>query len=106
MVARATLELGSPSPVRAIPRDALVDQFGLHFVYVVVAEGAGHESVRKRVQVRDVPFRPAIVEVVAGVEDGDRIAVSGIQELRDGSRVQPRPSRRHLAGAAPEDPGT
>ena len=38
--------------------------------------------------------------------DGDRIAVSGIQELRDGSRVRPRPSRRHLAGAAPEEPGT
>jgi len=106
MVARASLELGSPGPIRAIPRDALVDQFGVQFVFVVVAEGAGHESVRRPVQVRNVPFQPAIVEVVAGVEDGDQIAVSGIQELRDGSRVQPRASRTHVAGDAPEEPGT
>jgi len=106
MVARASLELGSRGPVRAIPRDALVEQFGVQFVYVVAAEGAGHEGKRRRVEVRDIPFQPAIVEVLAGVEDGDRIAISGIQELRDGSRVEPRASRTHVAGAAPEEPGT
>ena len=88
MVARVTLGLGDPEPVRAIPRDAALDQFGVRFVYVVEAADGGLVARRRRVDVRDIPFRPEEIELISGVEDGERIATSGIRELRDGAAVR------------------
>ncbi|MDD9854330.1 MAG: efflux RND transporter periplasmic adaptor subunit [Deltaproteobacteria bacterium] len=88
MVARVTLQLGAPEPMRAIPRDAAIDEFGVRFVYLLRREG-GRDIVRRQpVEVRDIPFRPGQVEVVSGLRDGERIAVGGIRALRDGAAVR------------------
>jgi len=88
MVARVTLQLGAPEPMRAIPRDAAIEEFGVRFVYVLRREGGRHIARRQPVEVRDIPFRPAQVEVVSGLRDGERIAVGGIRALRDGAVVR------------------
>lgn len=88
MVARVTLGLGEPIPLRAIPRDAALDQFGSRFVFVIAREESGLVARQRRVRVRDIPFHPEDVELVSGVEDGERIAVEGIRELRDGAAVR------------------
>ena len=90
MVARVSLTLGRPEPVRSVPRDAILDQFGVRFVYVVEPGGTGLEARQRRVEVRDIPFRPEELEIVSGLADGERIVTEGIGELRDGSAVQPR----------------
>ncbi|MEE9607570.1 MAG: efflux RND transporter periplasmic adaptor subunit [Myxococcota bacterium] len=89
MVARVVLDLGESSPRTVIPRDATVDEFGLRFAYVIRAEGEGDRLVarRRRLAVRPMPFRPADFEVMAGLVEGEEIAVTGVRELRDGERV-------------------
>lgn len=88
MIARVSLGLGEPGPVRAVPRDAVLDQFGVRFVYMITEGEEGLVATRRRVEVRDIPFRPEQLELVSGLEDGDRIAVQGLHDLRDGARVR------------------
>jgi membrane fusion protein (multidrug efflux system) len=97
MVVRAGLELGAAVPRRLIPRDATVDEFGLRLVFVVVEDPDTGRVVarRRRVEVRDLPFRPGEFEVVDGLADGEEIALTGVRQLRDGEAVR----REHGAGS-------
>lgn len=89
MVARVTLDLGELPERLIIPREASLDEFGLRFVYVIESNGAGDLVARqRRVQVRPLPFRPADLHVVAGLSEGEEVAVSGIRQLRDGEHVR------------------
>lgn len=90
MVARVSLVLGEPMPIRAVPRDATLDQYGVRLVYVVEDGEGGPTAQQRRVEVRDIPFRPEQVEVVSGLVDGERVILTGIRELRDGAAVRPR----------------
>ena len=83
MLAHVQLEVGSASAIR-VPSRALVREFELDYVFVVEAE----DVVRRvRVATRPVPFRPDRVEITSGLEDGARIAVGGVDQLRTGLRV-------------------
>jgi RND family efflux transporter MFP subunit len=102
MVASVSIDLGEPVARTVVPREATVDEFGLRFVYVVEpdADGEGRSVARRRrVVVRPVPFRPAELEVLEGLVEGEEIAVTDVRQLRDGE-----PVRR--AAAAPERPTT
>ena len=91
MVASVRLDLGGRRPALLVPREAVQDEFGLSFVYVVHAEPEGGIiATRRRVIVRPVPFRPGELEVTEGIEVGSRIATTGLRQLRDGIRVAPR----------------
>ena len=95
MIARVTIEVAAPEPVALIPQDAAVDRYGLRYVYVLEPRDDGLWVARqRRVELRDVPFRPAELEVLGGLEPGERIATSGVRGLRDGVAV------RLAAGAA------
>jgi membrane fusion protein (multidrug efflux system) len=91
MVARVNLDLGSAELATLIPRDATVDEFGLRFVFLIETKGAGSVVRRQRIEVRDMPFRPGVFAVLQGLTPGDRIAITGIRQLRDGAAVEPRP---------------
>jgi len=95
MVATVTLELANAGERMLIPRDAAIDEFGLHSVFVVEAAEVGGNEVakRRRVEVRPMPFRPAELEVVSGLEPGQRVVVSGARQLSDGEAVRLRPER-------------
>jgi membrane fusion protein (multidrug efflux system) len=92
MIATVILELGEVALRMLIPRDAGVDEFGLHSVFVIEVSGgeAGFVARRRRVGVRPVPFRPGEFEVVSGLEPGERIALTGVRQLRDGEPVRLR----------------
>jgi membrane fusion protein (multidrug efflux system) len=95
MVATVTLEFEEAGDRMLIPRDAAIEEFGLHSVFVVEAARAGGNAIakRRRVEVRPMPFRPAELEVVSGLEAGQRVVVSGARQLGDGDRVRLRPER-------------
>lgn len=95
MVASVTLEFSEAGERMLIPRDAAMLEFGLHSVFVVEAERGGGVAVakRRRVELRSLPFRPAELEVVSGLEPGQRVVVSGVRQLRDGDAVRLRPER-------------
>ena len=93
MIATISLDLGGPAERMLIPRDATVDEFGLRFVFVI--EGQSDSALvarRRRIEVRPMPFRPGEFEVVSGLEQGERISVTGTRQLRDGERVRLRPT--------------
>ena len=88
MVARVTLTLADERPLRVVPRDAVVESFGVRFVYVLAQEDSGWVARRRRVELRELAFRPELLELVDGVADGERVAVGGTRELREGTRVR------------------
>lgn len=89
MLGTVHFELGEERSSLAVPRSALRREFELDYVFVLEAEvGDGIRVRRRRVTTRPLPFRPELVEVVDGLEAGERIAVSGVRDLRDGARVE------------------
>jgi len=92
MVGTVLFELGAAEPRLLIPRDASVDEFGVRSVYVIDPIGTGPApdfvAHRRRVQVRQVPFRPTEFEVIEGLARGEMIAVTATRQLRDGEAVR------------------
>jgi membrane fusion protein (multidrug efflux system) len=89
MVSTAHLRLAASGPSLRVPREAVRREFELEYVFVLEPDENGWALARRRrVVTRRVPFAPETVEVVTGLEDGERIAVSGLRGLRDGVRVR------------------
>ncbi len=97
MVARVQLALGAPTARVLIPREAVIRDFGLEFAYVIEPTADGHVASRRRIQSKALPFDPANLEVVSGLEVGEWIATTGIHQLVDGALVRPMNSPK-LAG--------
>ena len=94
MVGTAHLRLAASGPSLRIPREAVRREFEIEYVFVVEPDENGWARARRRrVVTRTVPFAPETVEVVTGLDEGDRVAVSGVRGLRDGVRVQVREDR-------------
>ena len=91
MVARVGLDLGAPVDLISVPREAVFQEFGLSFAYAIEETPGSRGSVarRRRLEVRRIPFRPTRLEVVSGLEAGDRIAISSLRQLREGLAVAP-----------------
>ena len=70
-------------PSRQIPEEALVQRGDRHFVYVV-----GDDAVAAEVEVEVGRRQVGKVEVLAGVQPGQRIVVEGLVRVRDGSEVE------------------
>ncbi len=93
MVAEIELELGGTRRLILVPREAVVKEFGMRHLYVVEPQGeAGHVAVRRKVEVRELPFDPTRVEIASGLAAGEWIAIRGLRQLSDGLAV--RPERR------------
>jgi RND family efflux transporter MFP subunit len=90
MVTRVLLDFGEPVSRRLLPREATLDEFGLRFVWAIEREAGADIARRRRVEVRPLPFRPGVFELVSGLPAGARIAVSDIRQLRDGEPVRVR----------------
>jgi hypothetical protein len=88
MVGRVVFELEASQPRLLVPREAVGEEFGLRFVYVLQSEGGSTVVRRRSVVVREVPFEVAVLEVVSGLESGEEVAVSGVALLQDGARVR------------------
>lgn len=87
MLAHALLEVGRAPAIR-LPARAVIREFELDYVFAIDAEGRAR---RLRVTTRPVPFRPDQLEVRTGLEEGLRVAVSGVSQLRDGVAVEAAP---------------
>ena len=88
MVGRVYFEVGEPRAAIRIPRRAAQTQFEISYVFVVRPVDGEDRIERRRVSIRSVPFRPELVEVLDGLRDGERVAVSRLRLLRDGLAVR------------------
>lgn len=87
MVGDVTVEIGAADSVLRIPRQAMLEEFGLTYVFVIVESDVGLVVERRRVVVRDVAFRPTLVSVRDGLSAGERIVARDVRELADGALV-------------------
>ncbi len=90
MVGRVHLVAGEARSVMLLPRRAAQREFDLDYVFVLERQGGSATVTRRRVQTRPVAFRPDLLEVVSGLEEGDWVAISNLRELATGQRVQIR----------------
>ena len=83
MLAQVELEVGTEPAIR-LPARAVLHEFELDYVFALDEDDSAR---RVRVETRPVSFRPDQIEIVDGLDEGDRVVVSGVEELRDGLRV-------------------
>lgn len=94
MLGTVRFELGDARPVLRLQRRALQREFDLDYLYVLEETGEADgvaTARRRRVVIQPVAFHPELVEVSEGLEMGERVALSGLRQLRDGLRVRVRP---------------
>ena len=78
MFARLHIEVGESSPFLRIPREAVLEENGKQFVYVV--EGAD-QYIKREVKVRTIS--PDQVRVLEGLTSGQRIVTKGAVLIRE-----------------------
>ena len=88
MLAKVRFSVGDSSPAIWIPRRALQREFEIDYVFVLEGDSRTAAIRRRRVTTRPVPFRPGLIEVIEGLGDGERVAVSRVRGLREGQRVR------------------
>ncbi len=86
MFARVEIEVGEPREVRVVPQSAVrFNPYG-NVVFVLAEDEAGNLRVTQRI-VQTGARRGDLVEVLQGLEAGDRVATSGLLKLRNHARV-------------------
>jgi len=88
MLGKVRFSVGDSSPAIWIPRRALQSEYELDYVFVLEGDSSTPVVRRRRVTTRSVPFRPGLIEVLEGLNDSERVAISGVRELREGQRVR------------------
>jgi membrane fusion protein (multidrug efflux system) len=73
---------GDVVPTLLVPEAAIVPERGHTYVFVV------RNGVVERREVRTGKRRPGDVEIVDGVQEGERVVTEGTQNVRDGSAVE------------------
>lgn len=86
---------GAPRDAVVIPEQALVNERGAVFVFVV-----GEDQIARRREVQAGGRQLGTVEIVSGLLPGERIVVDGLVKLRDGLPVRAVPPVIHDATTA------
>jgi multidrug efflux system membrane fusion protein len=87
MFVRVRLPVGRERPGLLVPEEAIGSDQGQRFVYVLNDQD---EAVYRRVRLGPQDGRLRVVE--EGVAPTDRVVVSGLQRVRPGSKVNPKPA--------------
>ncbi len=100
MLATVQLDIGGGDALR-VPRRAIQQEFDLDYVFEIVGEAAESGDsqgtvVKRRVTTTRVAFRPDVVDITSGLSGGERIATTGVRELRDGLKVRFRDREARL----------
>jgi membrane fusion protein (multidrug efflux system) len=107
MFGRVGIETGEPRTIRVVPQSAIrFNPYG-NIVFVLADDDNGDLRVSQRF-VQTGARRGDLVEVVQGLEPGERIATSGLLKLRNQARVKvnDEPSLQPPADADPRPDNT
>ncbi len=81
MYARVDLRVAEKADALTVPRNAIVEQPGARGVFVVDGQTARYRKIETGIQ------GPTLIEVSAGVKEGERVVTTGAGALRDGDRL-------------------
>ena len=82
MLIKVAVERGE-RPTLQLPEEALVQKGDVHFVFVV-----GDDDVAKQTTVKVGRRRVGFLEILEGVDEGQRVVVEGLVRVRNGAKVQ------------------
>lgn len=89
MFARVSAVFGERNNAITVPEEAIVPQGGRQFVLRLVPGPDANTLVTQRVEVKVGVRRPGKVEILTGLNQGDRVVTAGQQRLqKDGSPVR------------------
>lgn len=94
---RLRFPVGPPHPALLVQEEALGTDQGQRFLYVVNDKD---EVAYRRVQVGVLTHGKRVIE--AGLKPDERVVVNGLQRVRPGDKVAPKPAAQ---ATAPESPG-
>lgn len=100
VIGRARLPKQRLDDAVVIPRDAVLPYRNTETAFVVEGDRA------RRRQLELGPDQGGLVQVLSGLQTGDRLVVRGQRELRDGSLVKITETATAADGSIPGDPGT
>jgi len=83
MFMTVALTIGVMKDSLVVPEEALLAQGGEQFVYVI------NDGKATRTRVTVGQRLPGLAQILSGLRDDDQVAVTGLQQLRDGMRVRP-----------------
>jgi RND family efflux transporter MFP subunit len=87
MYGRAVMRCGQLRDVICVPRQAVFKHFGADSCLVMDGDEDDPRAKLRRVEVREIQGRLDDLQVLSGLQIGDRLIVSQRRDLRDGSRV-------------------
>ncbi|MDY7225066.1 efflux RND transporter periplasmic adaptor subunit [Hyalangium rubrum] len=87
-----------------LPALAVVRQSGQPFAFVVQAKGEQKVVERRPITLGPLGEQAYVVE--SGLREGDQVAVSSLQALRDGAAVKPKPAPSSMAKVRPDAGGS
>lgn len=87
MFSQVAVLVGEPLPVMTLPRTAIAYQAFGETVFVIETNDAGEPVVERR-PIRVGRVREGRVEVIDGLEVGDRVVATGQMKLRGGQRIK------------------
>lgn len=96
MFIEARLATGVRPDAVLVPEDAILPLGGADYVWVVADGQASRREVRLGIRM------PGYVEILSGIEDGERVVVGGLERLQDGADVSPTEVERPPPSAARE----
>lgn len=82
MFMTVTLNMGKVTDAMVVPEESLLAQGGEQFVFVI------RDGRASRTRVTIGQRLPGVVQITSGLRPDDQVAVTGLQQLRDGSRVR------------------
>jgi len=82
MFARVTIKSSTITKVLAIPQTAIINSSGQYFAYII------DDGVAKRQQITIGDVIGRMVEIKSGLKQGQEIAVTNINKLKEGDRVK------------------
>lgn len=97
MYGQVTIECGRVENVLSLPREAVFKNYGVESCLVAVEQDGEQRANIRRINIRDVPGSLDEIEVVSGLEEGERVIVTRRRELTSGVTVR---IGRELAEAA------
>jgi RND family efflux transporter MFP subunit len=106
MFVRVRIPIGNSHPAVLVAERVLGTDQGQSYVYVVKDQVNDEGQVEHRVEYRPVKVGPLHegLKVVEGVNEGERVIVSGLQRVRAGKRVIPTLVDMPVQSAASKSP--
>lgn len=88
MYGRVLIRCGAIENVLRLPRESVFKNYGAQSCLIVSSDDGALRAALRRIEIRDLPGSLDEIEVVSGLNEGDRVIVTRRRELTSGTPVK------------------